>query len=75
MVGLGRVELPTRSLGNCCSIHLSYSPTQPILPKKNAGTDLAPASVHPLDLISLYATATAGFGTVLIVFKMRETIW
>jgi hypothetical protein len=26
MVGLGRVELPTRSLGNCCSIHLSYSP-------------------------------------------------
>ena len=27
MVGLGRVELPTRSLGNCCSIHLSYSPT------------------------------------------------
>ena len=28
MVGLGRVELPTRSLGNCCSIHLSYSPTR-----------------------------------------------
>src|SRR5579862_6414373 len=28
MVGLGRVELPTRSLGNCCSIHLSYSPAQ-----------------------------------------------
>jgi hypothetical protein len=27
LVGLGRVELPTRSLGNCCSIHLSYSPT------------------------------------------------
>jgi hypothetical protein len=27
MVGLGRVELPTSSLGNCCSIHLSYSPT------------------------------------------------
>src|SRR5437879_9551716 len=27
MVVLGRVELPTRSLGNCCSIHLSYSPT------------------------------------------------
>ena len=26
MVGLGRFELPTRSLGNCCSIHLSYSP-------------------------------------------------
>jgi hypothetical protein len=26
MVGLGRVELPTSSLGNCCSIHLSYSP-------------------------------------------------
>ncbi len=26
MVGLGRVELPTRSLGNCCSIRLSYSP-------------------------------------------------
>jgi hypothetical protein len=26
LVGLGRVELPTRSLGNCCSIHLSYSP-------------------------------------------------
>ena len=25
-MGLGRVELPTRSLGNCCSIHLSYSP-------------------------------------------------
>ena len=20
----GRLELPTRSLGNCCSIHLSY---------------------------------------------------
>ena len=28
MVGLGRVELPTRSLGNCCSIHLSYSPAR-----------------------------------------------
>jgi hypothetical protein len=28
MVGLGRVELPTRSLGNCCSIHLSYSPAE-----------------------------------------------
>ena len=27
VVGLGRVELPTRSLGNCCSIHLSYSPS------------------------------------------------
>jgi hypothetical protein len=26
-VGLARVELATRSLGNCCSIHLSYSPT------------------------------------------------
>jgi opacity protein-like surface antigen len=26
VVGLGRVELPARSLGNCCSIHLSYSP-------------------------------------------------
>ena len=26
MVGLARVELATRSLGNCCSIHLSYSP-------------------------------------------------
>ena len=29
LVGLGRVELPTRSLGNCCSIHLSYSPVSP----------------------------------------------
>src|ERR1700728_4658125 len=28
MVGLGRVELPTSSLGNCCSIHLSYSPAR-----------------------------------------------
>gem|GEM_PF-4216470 len=27
LVGLGGVEPPTRSLGNCCSIHLSYSPT------------------------------------------------
>ena len=26
MVGLGRVELPTYSLGNCRSIQLSYSP-------------------------------------------------
>ena len=26
MVGLGGFEPPTRSLGNCCSIHLSYSP-------------------------------------------------
>ena len=26
MVGLGRVELPTRGLGNRCSIHLSYRP-------------------------------------------------
>src|SRR5579884_762081 len=32
LVWLGRVELPTRSLGNCCSIHLSYSPTMLILP-------------------------------------------
>ena len=31
MVGLGRVELPTRSLGNCCSIHLSYSPDGSII--------------------------------------------
>jgi hypothetical protein len=31
MVGLGRVELPTSSLGNCCSIHLSYSPDSPRL--------------------------------------------
>ena len=31
MVGLGRVELPTRSLGNCCSIHLSYSPNRTAL--------------------------------------------
>ena len=23
----GRFELPTRSLGNCCSIHLSYGAT------------------------------------------------
>ena len=27
MVGLGRFELPTRGLGNRCSIHLSYRPT------------------------------------------------
>ena len=26
-MGLGGVEPPTRSLGNCCSIHLSYSPS------------------------------------------------
>ena len=25
-MGLGGFEPPTRSLGNCCSIHLSYSP-------------------------------------------------
>lgn len=31
MVGLGRVELPTRSLGNCCSIHLSYSPSMGLM--------------------------------------------
>src|SRR5579859_1296762 len=33
MVGLARVELATRSLGNCCSIHLSYSPHKLILPQ------------------------------------------
>ena len=27
MEALGRVELPTNSLGNCCSIHLSYRAT------------------------------------------------
>ena len=27
MVTPGRFELPTRSLGNCCSIHLSYGAT------------------------------------------------
>jgi hypothetical protein len=27
MVGLGGFEPPTSSLGNCCSIHLSYSPS------------------------------------------------
>ena len=27
MVTPGRLELPTRSLGNCCSIHLSYGAT------------------------------------------------
>jgi hypothetical protein len=26
LVALETVELPTSSLGNCCSIHLSYSP-------------------------------------------------
>ena len=26
----GRVELPTRSLGNCCSIHLSYGARIPV---------------------------------------------
>ena len=31
-MGLGRVELPTRSLGNCCSIHLSYSPSRVVSP-------------------------------------------
>jgi hypothetical protein len=41
MVGLGRVELPTRSLGNCCSIHLSYRPTRESLilyPKSKIAT-------------------------------------
>src|SRR5208283_3313027 len=28
MVTPGRLELPTRSLGNCCSIHLSYGATR-----------------------------------------------
>ena len=32
MVGLGRVELPTNGLGNRCSIHLSYRPTDVIWP-------------------------------------------
>ena len=27
MVTPGRLELPTNSLGNCCSIHLSYGAT------------------------------------------------
>ena len=27
LVTPGRFELPTRSLGNCCSIHLSYGAT------------------------------------------------
>ena len=26
LVGLGRLELPTRGLGNRCSVHLSYRP-------------------------------------------------
>src|ERR1035441_2515160 len=30
MVTPGRLELPTRSLGNCCSIHLSYGATSRI---------------------------------------------
>ena len=30
LVGLGGFEPPTSSLGNCCSIHLSYSPTSPL---------------------------------------------
>src|SRR6266851_9637110 len=34
MVGLARVELATRSLGNCCSIHLSYSPTRQFYRKR-----------------------------------------
>jgi hypothetical protein len=41
MVGLGRVELPTRSLGNCCSIHLSYRPERDALilyPKSEIAT-------------------------------------
>jgi hypothetical protein len=31
MVTPGRFELPTRSLGNCCSIHLSYGATFKII--------------------------------------------
>ncbi len=31
MVTPGRLELPTRSLGNCCSIHLSYGATMQIV--------------------------------------------
>jgi hypothetical protein len=48
MVGLGRLELPTRSLGNCCSIHLSYSPAEVSLaqeglfPKAWAAVSCAP---------------------------------
>jgi hypothetical protein len=30
-VGLGRVELPTNGLGNRCSIHLSYRPTNDLI--------------------------------------------
>jgi hypothetical protein len=42
MVGLGRVELPTRGLGNRCSIHLSYSPTEHPVYRK-------PVPISPLD--------------------------
>jgi hypothetical protein len=36
MVGLGRLELPARGLGNRCSVHLSYRPTDALLANRLA---------------------------------------
>ena len=46
MVTPGRLELPTRSLGNCCSIHLSYGAT----------FRMNTLHVMPHDVPSLYLT-------------------
>ncbi len=41
MVTPGRLELPTRSLGNCCSIHLSYGATCRIINNFTPDSSLA----------------------------------
>src|SRR5262252_1071272 len=48
LVGLGGFEPPTRSLGNCCSIHLSYSPTSEVIVARGFGVSALGRHRHSL---------------------------
>ena len=65
-MGLGRVELPTRGLGNRCSIHLSYRPTRATgrpatrLARRRSGRDAScRVSAEPLNPRRCYSGAIA----------------
>src|SRR5215471_15723271 len=52
LVGLGGFEPPTRSLGNCCSIHLSYSPTSQVIVARGFGVSALGRHRHSLQVLN-----------------------
>ena len=52
LVGLGGFEPPTRSLGNCCSIHLSYSPTSEVIVARGFGVSALGRHRHSLQVLN-----------------------